>query len=148
MKKGILVFMAFALFFVFSAGAADARPRGGKISSPKKSFTTTPSKPADNVNKSTSGGTGTTKSGTAKSGTTTPQRGFFSGGSFMKGLMIGGLAGMLFGGLFGNMGFLGNIFGMLINILAIYVVITLIMGIVRYFRTRNRPTHPDNRRPY
>ncbi|QHW34469.1 hypothetical protein GZH47_29200 [Paenibacillus rhizovicinus] len=144
MKKGILVFMAFALFFVFSAGAADARPRGGKISSPKKSFTSTPSKPADNVNKSTSGGTGTTKSGTAA---TTTKRGFFGGGSFMKGLMIGGLAGMMFGGLFGNMGFLGNIFGLLVNVLAIYVVIALVLGIVRYFR-RNKPTNPEHRRPY
>lgn len=145
MKKGILVMLAFALFFVTSAGAADARPRGGGFKSPKKSYTTTPAKPADNVQKSTSGTSGTAKSGAA---TTTTKRGFTSGGSFMKGLMIGGLAGMLFGGLFGNMGFMGDIFGMLINILAIYLVISLIVGIVRYFRTRNRPTTPDNRRPY
>ncbi|MBM7563400.1 hypothetical protein [Paenibacillus sacheonensis] len=144
MKKGIMILMAFALFFVVSVGSADARPRGGGFKSPKKSYTTTPSKPADNVNKSTSGTSGTTKSGTA----TNANRGFFSGGGFMKGLMIGGLAGLMFGGLFGNMGFLGNIFGFLINILAIYVGIVLILGIVRYFRNRNKPANPDHRRPY
>ncbi|SFI31693.1 hypothetical protein SAMN02799624_00311 [Paenibacillus sp. UNC496MF] len=141
MKKGLLVFMAFALFFAFSASAADAKPRGGGFKSPRQSYTQTPSKPADNVTKT---GTGTTKSGAA----TTANRGFFSGGSFMKGLMIGGLAGLLFGGLFGNMGFFGNIIGLLVNVLAIYVVIVLISGIVRYFRNRNKPAHPGNRRPY
>ncbi|NBD23517.1 hypothetical protein [Paenibacillus glycinis] len=144
MKKGILVLMAFALFFVFTASTADARPRGGGIkSSPRQSYTPAPSKPADNINKSNSG-TGTTKAGT----TTNANRGFFSGGSFMKGLMIGGLAGLMFGGLFGNMGFFGNIVGLLVNILAIYVVIMAISGIVRYFRNRKKPAHPGNRRPY
>ncbi|WP_219837552.1 hypothetical protein [Paenibacillus sp. R14(2021)] len=145
MKKGLLVLMAFALFFVVSVGSADARPRGGGFKSPRQSHTTTPSKPADNVTKSTNG----TTSGTPKSTTgTTGQRGFFSGGSFMKGLMIGGIAGLLFGGIFGNMGFLGNIIGLLLNVAAIYIVIVLIAGIFRYFRNKNRPQHPDNRRTH
>ncbi|REE57384.1 hypothetical protein A8990_15730 [Paenibacillus taihuensis] len=143
MKKGILLLMAFALFFAFSVGSADAKPRGGSFKSPKKSYTQTPSKPADNVNKST---TGTTKSGTTA--TTTQKRGFFSGGSFMKGLMIGGLAGLLFGGMFGNLGFLGDLFGLLINVLAIYLVIVAIRGIFHYFRSRRRPSNPEHRRPY
>ncbi|RAP78188.1 hypothetical protein [Paenibacillus montanisoli] len=142
MKKGLLMLMAFALFFAFSAGAVDAKPRG-KISSPKKSFTT-PSKPADSVNKSTSGTSGTPKSGAA----TTGKRGFFSGGSLMKGLMIGGLAGMLFGGLFGNMGFLGDMFGLIINVLAIYILIVAIRGIFHYFKNRRKPARPDDRRTY
>ncbi|SEM80438.1 hypothetical protein [Paenibacillus sp. OV219] len=143
MKKGILLLMAFALFFAFSVGSADAKPRGGGFKSPKKSYTQTPSKPADNVNKST---TGTTKSGAATS--TTTKRGFFSGGSFMKGLMIGGLAGMLFGGMFGGMGFLGDFFGLIINVLAIYILIVAIRGIFHYFKTRRKPSNPEHRRPY
>ena len=53
--------------------------------------------------------------------TTNTKRGFFSGGGLMRGLMIGGLAGMLFGGLFANMGFMGNILGLFINLIAIFV---------------------------
>ncbi|WP_308634370.1 hypothetical protein [Paenibacillus silvisoli] len=143
MKKGLLMLMAFALFFAFSAGAVDAKPRG-KISSPKKSFTTTPSKPADSVNKSTSGTSGTTKSGAA----TTGNRGFFSGGSLMKGLMIGGLAGLFFGSMFGGMGFLGDMFGLIINVLAIYILIVAIRGIFHYFKNKRKPARPDDRRPY
>ncbi|SFS61890.1 hypothetical protein [Paenibacillus sp. BC26] len=143
MKKGLLMLMAFALFFAFSAGAVDAKPRG-KISSPKKSYTSTPSKPADNVTKSNGGTSGTTKAGAA----TTGKRGFFSGGSFMKGLMIGGLAGLLFGGMFGNLGFLGDMFGLIINVIAIYIVIVAIRGIFHYFKNRRKPAHPDQRRPY
>lgn len=146
MKKGLLLLMAFALFFAFSVGSADAKPRGGGFKSPKKSYTQTPSKPADNVNKSTTGGTAGTKTGTTT--TTTGKRGFFSGGSFMRGLMIGGLAGMLFGGMFGNLGFLGDFFGLIINVLAIYLIIVAIRGIFHYFRSRRRPTNPEHRRPY
>ena len=144
MKKGLLLTLAFALFFAFSGGAVDAKPRFGGMKSPTKSYTSTPSKPADNINKSSSG-TGATKPGTTG---TTANRGFFGGGSFMKGMMIGGLAGMLFGGAFGNLGFMGNMFGFLINILAIYIGIRIISSIIRYFRNRNRPARPDNRGPY
>ena len=136
--------LAFAVFFAFTASAADARPRGGGFKSPRKSFTQTPSKPADNVTQTNPGA----KTGTgAAAGTTTANRGFFSGGSFMKGLMIGGLAGMLFGGMFGS-GFFGNFLGLIINLLAIYVLFALIRSIVFYFRNRRKPSHPDDRRRY
>lgn len=143
MRKIVMLLMAFTLFFAFSAGAVDARPKFGGIKSPKKSYTQTPAKPADNVNKSTSGTTPGT-AGTAKTGTTA-NRGFFSGGSLMKGLMIGGIAGLLFGGMFGT-GFLSNFLGLIINVLAIYLVIAAIRGIFLYFRNRRRTTHPDDRR--
>ncbi|QYR23777.1 hypothetical protein KZ483_13325 [Paenibacillus sp. sptzw28] len=144
MKKGLLLFVAFALFFAVSAGSADAKPRGGGFKSPKQSFTQTPSKSSDSVSKSSSGTTaGTTKSGAA----TTSKPGFFSGGSFMKGLMIGGLAGMLFGGMLGS-GFMSNMLGLLINVLAIYVLIVAIRGIFLYFRNRRKPAHTDDRSRY
>ena len=47
--------------------------------------------------------------------------------------MLGGLAGLLFGGLFGSMGFLGEILGLFINILAIVVIIALIRKIFQFF---------------
>ena len=48
--------------------------------------------------------------------------------------MIGGLAGMLFGGLFANMGFMGNILGLFINLIAVFVVIGLIRKIYTMFK--------------
>ncbi|BFH62128.1 hypothetical protein [Paenibacillus azoreducens] len=143
LKKWIMIVMAFTLFFAVSIPAdnADARRGGGSsFRSGTKSYTNTPKKSptTDNVRKSTN----TNHSSTAG---TPAKRGFFSGGGFFKGLMIGGLAGMLFGGLFSNMGFLGNIFGLLINLLAIYVLISIAIAAVRAFRNRRKPDPRDGR---
>lgn len=70
----------------------------------------------------------------------------FSGGSFMKGLMIGGLAGMLFGGLFGNMGFFGEILGLLVNLMALFALFMLVVMIFRKFKDRRKPPRPDSGR--
>lgn len=67
----------------------------------------------------------------------TAKKGFSTGG-FMKGLMVGGLAGLLFGSLFANMGFLGSILGLMINVLAIIVLISLIRGIFTYFKNKKK----------
>jgi predicted lipid-binding transport protein (Tim44 family) len=56
----------------------------------------------------------------------------------MRGLLIGGMAGLLFGGLFGNMGGLGNILGLLVNVLAIYLLFVIIKNIVSYFIQRRK----------
>lgn len=138
-KKFVAVFMAFTLLFVLVNQTVDAKPRGS-IKSPKKSYTQTP-KTDNNVSQTNPG----TKTGTTagKTGSTTTNRGFFSGGSFMKGLMIGGIAGLVFGGLFSNMGFLGNLIGLLMNIMAIVALIALVRFGIRYFRDRR---HSYNRR--
>ncbi|MBB6669135.1 hypothetical protein [Cohnella nanjingensis] len=144
LKKLLLVFSLFA-FTVTIAMPADVSDAARKsFSSGKKSFTKTPSKAQDNVSKST---TGTNKS--TNGATTTPNRGFMSGGSFMKGMMIGGLAGMLFGGMFGGMGFFGDILGLLVNLAAIFLLVTVIMAIVNSFKRRrqHQPQGPnDNQR--
>ncbi|GIP20554.1 hypothetical protein [Paenibacillus sp. J22TS3] len=132
MKKLMLVVMAFTLFFAFTAPHAVDAKRSGGFKSGTRSYTNTPKKSND-------------YNSTKSSNTTTGQnakRGFFSGGGFMKGLMIGGLAGMLFGGMFSNMGFLGNIFGLLINLLAIYVVVMIGIALYRKFR---KPRYNDHR---
>lgn len=54
-----------------------------------------------------------------------PKGGLFSGG-LMKGLMLGGLAGLLFGSLLANMGMLGSLLGLMINLAAIYVLFVVI----------------------
>lgn len=138
MKKGFMVVLALALFFTLGFGQyADAKPRGG-IKSPKQSYTQNPKK-SDNVSQTNPG----TKTGAA-TGTTKP--GFFGGGSLMKGLMIGGLAGLMFGSLFSGLGAFGNILGLMINLLAIFAVIMLIRVAFVYLRSKRNP--PDQRRPY
>ncbi|MEH7223328.1 hypothetical protein V7112_05875 [Bacillus sp. JJ1566] len=68
---------------------------------------------------------------------TNPKGGFMSGG-LMKGLMLGGLAGFLFGGLLGGMGALGSFLGLMINVLAIYVLISIIRKIFVMIKDRKK----------
>ena len=142
MKKVLIFFLAFTVLFAFTASDyADAR-RGG-FSSGKRSFTTTPKKSTEsNISRSDAGVNGSaTKTAT---GTSTAQRGFFSGGSFWKGMMIGGLAGLLFGGLFANFGFLGDLLGLMVNLLALYFLFIIIRSVVKYFADRKKLN--ENRR--
>lgn len=140
LQKWMLIALAFTFFFAVTVpDNADARRAGGGYKSGTRSYTNTPSKstPNSNVKKSTNN--------TSSTAGTTAKRGFFSGGSFMKGLMIGGLAGLLFGGMFSNMGFMGDFFGLIINLLAIYVLFSLIRAGYRAFRNRKRPNPNDGR---
>ena len=77
-----------------------------------------------------------------KSNTTTNNKGFTSGG-LMRGLFIGGLAGLLFGGLLANMGMLGSVLGLLINVLGILVLIWLIKKVfLLIFKKRDEESNP------
>jgi hypothetical protein len=148
--KALLALTVFTVFFVAVADDADARR--GRFVAPKKSYTEQPKKAQDNaanVNRSDSGTTAGQKSGantTGGAGTAGTQRGLFGGGSFMKGLMVGGLAGLLFGSLFAGMGFLGELLGLMINVLAIYFLFVIVRNVYRYFRDRKPPR--ESRRPY
>ncbi|EIT84812.1 hypothetical protein A374_14010 [Fictibacillus macauensis ZFHKF-1] len=59
-------------------------------------------------------------------------------GGFFRGLLLGGVAGFLFGGLLSSLGPLGSILGLLVNVLAIVVIISLIMRLVSMFKNRRR----------
>ncbi|AWB45425.1 hypothetical protein DCC85_15150 [Paenibacillus sp. CAA11] len=133
-KKLTLVVMALTLFLAFTIhDNADAR-RGGGYKSGTRSYTTIPKKSNDSVSKSSS----TTNRNGATGAST--NRGFFSGGGFWKGMMIGGLAGMLFGGMFSGMGFFGNILGFAVNLFAIYLIVVIAVALFRRFRQKpNRP---------
>lgn len=159
MKRFLLLFTA--LTIVFSLGLADIADAkrgglGGGYKSPKRSFQQqqqTPDKPADNVNRADSGRSATTPGNTTPSGTTpgttasTANRGFFSGGSLAKGLMIGGFAGLLFGSMLAHLGAFGELLGLMVNLLVIYVLFIAVRGIIRHFRNNNeRKTDP--RHPY
>ena len=133
MKKLLLIIMSSLLIFaVVTPSVVDAKG-ARSYKSPSGSFKK-PTKPAtsnDNVSN-------TKKTTPTNGASTTANRGFFSGGGLMRGLIIGGIAGMLFGGMFGGMGALGNIFGLLINILAIYFLFTIVRRIVVYFINRRK----------
>ncbi|WP_410514973.1 hypothetical protein PaeBR_11605 [Paenibacillus sp. BR2-3] len=140
MKRITMIIMAFTLFFVVSApDSADARRGGGFKSSPR-SFTTTPKKSTQNSVKQSDSTKGTTSATAAKA-----NRGFFSGGSLMKGLMIGGLAGLLFGSMFAGMGAFGSFLGLAVNMLAIYFVVMLVLSFFRRRQKRRRFEEQDGR---
>lgn len=132
-KRITLVIMMLTVFFAMvTPDFADAR-RGGGFKSGTRSYTTTPKKTTDSgVSK-----TDNTKSSTGgTSSTSSTGRGFFSGGSLFKGMMMGGLAGLLFGSMFAGMGMIGNFLGLAINLFAIYAVVMIVLAL---FRRKQRP---------
>jgi len=158
MKKFLLLFTALTIAFSFGLSDLAEAKRGGLgggYKSPKRTFQQqqTPDKPADNISKADTGRTNapavnsSSRGTTAGTSATTANRGFFSGGSLIQGLMIGGLAGLLFGSLLAGLGELGDLIGLMINLLAIYVLFVAIRGIVRYYR-ENKNRKPDPHHPY
>lgn len=101
-----------------NATVVSAKSYRSGVKSFNKSNTTTPFK-QQKTNKST------TNSYAKKTAATK------SKGGFMKGLLFGGLAGMLFGGLLANMGALGTIFGFVLNLLLIFLIISLIIKAIQ-----------------
>ena len=137
-KKLLVFFVAFALIFspggLFEHQEVDAKK---SYKSGTKSFT--PTKNDSNMNSTTN------KPSTNTPANSTPAKPASSGG-FMKGLLFGGLAGMLLGSMFGE-GMLGAIFGLLINILVIAAVIFLVRKIYVYFKNQRNPRDiQDSRR--
>lgn len=136
MKKVLAAIVALSLIlspvgnFVFQDSTTTVEAKGYK--SGKKSFNSN----IGNQNKSNFQQKKDTTT-TNKSATTTPKGGLMSGG-LMKGLMLGGLAGFLFGGLLANMGVLGSFFGLMINILAIYVLFSVIRKIFTLVRKKKK----------
>ncbi|MBW5446540.1 hypothetical protein GE107_10765 [Cohnella sp. CFH 77786] len=140
----MLLFSLFTFTFAVTAplyDSAEAKPRSFR--SGTKSFTNTPNKSQSSVN------SGSAAKSTTGAAATTANRGFFSGGSFLKGMMIGGLAGLLFGGLFGGMGFMGNVLGFLVNLIAIvalFMIIRAVFDAIRRRRSAQRPEYPNQHR--
>jgi predicted lipid-binding transport protein (Tim44 family) len=140
-KKMLVLIMASMLVFSFTIpNLVDAR---ASYKAPRKSYTpTAPQKaPTNNVTRNQPGSPTSKTPGAATPAT---NRGFFSGG-LMKGLLIGGLAGMLFGGMFGGLGAFGNILGLIVNVLAIYLLFVIIRSIISYFIQRKRTNQNQKR---
>ncbi|MBS4178818.1 hypothetical protein [Lederbergia citrea] len=120
--------------FVFQDHSTTVEARGYK--SGKKGFNMNNSKINNNSNfqkKKQDSNTTNNKSTTA-----TNNKGGFMSGGLMKGLMFGGIAGLLFGSIFANMGELGSILGFMINIAAIMILISVIRKIFAFFNDKKK----------
>ena len=113
----------------------------------KKSYNTNPGSTNNNVQNNDSGSNSTvnksTTTNTNKS-TTTQSKGGFSSGGLMRGLFIGGLAGLLFGSLFSDMGLIGNILGFAINAAAIILIVFICMKIYQMMKRKNNKEVTDS----
>ncbi|MGG4491138.1 hypothetical protein [Metabacillus idriensis] len=54
-------------------------------------------------------------------------------GGIMRGLLYGGIAGLLLGSMLGHLGLLGGILGLLINLFALFLIILVIRKVFRLF---------------
>ncbi len=143
--RPLLALFAILTALVLVAADADARPgRGGSLGSRgSKSFTTTPP-----TTTAPTGGT-TLQRTTAQPGPTTGVRspglfgGYFNRPGLFHGLLGGflgaGLLGLLFGhGLFGGMGGIASVFGLLLQIVLVVFVARLIWG---WWQRRHMPAY-------
>ncbi|BDH61720.1 hypothetical protein MTP04_18500 [Lysinibacillus sp. PLM2] len=125
------IFLAFTLVFS-SVGSVlllgdDHVAEAKSYKSGKKGFSSTPGSNNSNIQ---SKDTNTNSSTVNKNNTnTTNNGGGFTTGGLMRGLFVGGLAGLLFGSLFSDMGLIGNLLGFAINAIAIVVIIALCVKI-------------------
>ncbi|CAM3735513.1 hypothetical protein [Mesobacillus zeae] len=135
LKKAAAAVLAFAVVFspigsqVFNDQTTIVSAKGYKSGVKRyNSNRSTPSKSKQNntYNKSSS------RNSSAKS----KSRGF------MGGLMYGGIAGLLFGGMLASLGPMGPLFGMILNILGILLIISLVKRI--FFTRRNRYNEDQN----
>ncbi|MEK4628681.1 MAG: hypothetical protein ABS944_11285 [Solibacillus sp.] len=142
MKKLSAVMLAFTLVFS-SVGttlffANDTQTVEAKsYKSGKKGFNNSNSNNNSNIQKNDDATSPTTAK--QNNGTTTKQdttKASSNKGGLMKGLMLGGLAGLLFGSLFANMGMLGSILGLLVNVLAIGAIVFFLVKIYQLIKRK------------
>ncbi len=141
--KTIAVVLALALPTALAISSADARVGGGFSSGSRGSRTFTAPPSTTTAPGSTSQFNRTFTQPGAGMNTAAPSRGglFGRGGGFLGGLAAGflgaGLLGMLFGGgLFGGLGGLSSILGLVIQIVLVVFVVRLAMS---WWQRRNSP---------
>lgn len=141
--KTIAVVLALALPTALAISSADARVGGGVSSGSRGSRTFSAPPSTTTAPGSTSQFNRTFSQPGAGMNTAAPARGglFGRGGGFLGGLAAGflgaGLLGMLFGGgLFGGLGGLSSILGLIIQIVLVVLVVRLAMS---WWQRRNAP---------
>lgn len=140
LKKLVAALLTATLVFssvgslVFNDQSTTAEAKSYK--SGKKSFNTNNNSTNNNSNIQKKQQDSTTA--TNKSNTTTNKKGGFSSGGLMKGLFVGGIAGLLFGSMFANMGALGSLLGFAINAAAIIFIVVVIRKIFDMFKKKKQ----------
>ncbi|MFD3449768.1 hypothetical protein ACFDTO_34915 [Microbacteriaceae bacterium 4G12] len=129
-KKIMQIIAAFTLVFATLSFVSVDQAMAKGYKSGKKSYTPSqnqpaPSKQDTNINaKKTTPDTKTTNSKTTKS----------NKGSFVKGLLLGGLGGLLMGSLFSGLGSFGSVLAFLVNMLMFVGIIMIIRRAFIYFK--------------
>lgn len=147
-KKFFSVLLSFLILFAASAVVpeqADAR-RGGFSSGPR-SYQSTPNKTqnSDSINSGTRSNSNTQSNTNSVNRSGSTNRGGF-GGTFFRGMLFGGIAGLMFGSLFANMGAFGGILGLLVNLLVLYMLFVVIRTVYRAIQdNRRRSRERDGR---
>lgn len=145
MKKFAACLLAFSLVFssvgttVFFGGEQIVEARGYK--SGKRGFNSNYNNKSK-VQQNQKSDTHMNQSNTNKSQTATKKQGGFFSGGLMRGLFIGGLAGLLFGGLFSNLGVFGALLGFLVNAFAILIIVTLCIKIYQFLTRKKEKEDP------
>lgn len=123
--------MTFLLVITPFALGIDEAEAKASYKSGKKSFTpVTPKKAETNTNFKSNKDTTSTPKGTSTSS--------LSKGGLMKGLLYGGLAGFLFGSMLNGLGAFGAVLGFIVNILAIFVLLAIILAGFAYFKNSRK----------
>ena len=141
MKKLSAILLAFALVFssvgstiLFANDAQTVEAKSYK--SGKKGFSNNNN---NNSNIQKNNNDATNPAAKQNNGTTTKKDNTNTAsnkGGLMKGLMLGGLDGLLFGSLFAGMGMLGNILGLLINVAAIAAIVFFLVKIYQLIKRK------------
>ncbi|MCM3737208.1 hypothetical protein M3215_15725 [Bacillus cytotoxicus] len=139
LKKMVTILTAF--MFVFAAGSfvsvdsAYAKSyKSGKKSYTPSSSQTQKSKVDLNKKDSNVNANKTTDSKT-KATNTAPKS---NKGGFMKGLLLGGLGGLLMGSMFGHMGALGSVLAFMVNMLVMAGIVILAVRAFKYFKDQRK----------
>ncbi len=138
-----LAFSSVGSVFLFGDDVETAEAKSYK--SGKKGFSSTPGSNNTNIQNKDADTTNTSTVNKSTNNTnTTNKGGGFTAGGLMKGLFVGGLAGLLFGSLFSDMGMIGNILGFAINAIAIVVIIALCVKIFQMITRRKDKEVTEN----
>ncbi|MDL2417980.1 hypothetical protein ACTIGL_12835 [Bacillus shihchuchen] len=138
LKKLVAVMTAFMVIFGASSFMFVDRAAAKSYKSGKKSFTpSSGQKSKVDLNKKDSNVNSqkTTPDSKTKATNTAPKS---NKGSFMKGLLLGGLGGLLMGSLFANMGALGSVLAFMVNMLVMAGIVMLAIRAFKYFKDQRK----------
>ncbi|MDM5188902.1 hypothetical protein QUF99_16725 [Bacillus sp. DX4.1] len=138
LKKFVTVLTAFMVVFAAGSFVFTDNVAAKSYKSGKKSFTPSSGQNSKvNLNKKDSNVNAkkTTPDSKTKATNTAPKS---NKGSFMKGLLLGGLGGLLMGSLFANMGALGSVLAFMVNMLLMAGIVMLAVRAFKYFKNQRK----------